>query len=106
MEPQLLEKQNTMLRYVSQIPKKMLLLHGKDNVTEFVLHDLCHEHCFDIHRAAYFIDNPDFNFLRGIAGFSRDEAYAKCDAIWHEPEAFSQHMLNSFLIKKFVVLPM
>lgn len=77
-----------------RLPRKMLLLHGLDNVTEFVLHELCSKNCFNMNKAAYFIDNPDFNCLKGIAGVSHDEKH-DIDNIWESPELFTQKMLES-----------
>lgn len=79
------------LQKLSSMPRKMLLLHGSDNTTEFVLHDLCNEHCFNLHKAAYLVDNPDFDCIQGVAGFSQQEAYPKED-IWQDPDKFSRHM--------------
>lgn len=89
-----------MLTCLVDLPRKMLSLDDVENVTEFVLHDLCHEHCFDLNKAAYFVDNPDFDCLKGVAGFSRDQSYKNCDAIWHETDSFSNHMHSSPFNKK------
>lgn len=80
-----------------RLPRKMLL--GMDNVTEFVLHELCSNSCFDLEKAAYFIDNPDFNCLKGVAGFCRDEALGE-DDIWNSPDTFSKKMASSSFNKK------
>ncbi|HSW74119.1 MAG TPA: hypothetical protein VLG71_03095 [Candidatus Limnocylindria bacterium] len=96
----LLQRENRMLACLSSLPRRMLTLHGIDNVTEFVLHDLCHEHCFNFNKAAYFVDNGDFNCTKGVAGFSRDERFAKNDAIWEDPIAFSHHMKESAFNKR------
>lgn len=77
-----------------QLPKKILLLYGRDNVTEFVLHELCNKDCFNVDKAAFFIDNPDFDHIKGIAGFSQNEAIQSPD-IWKHPASFSQHMAQS-----------
>lgn len=90
--PNPLERQHRMLHYLSHMPRRILDLPYDVRATEFVLHDLCHKHCFDIDRAAYFVDNPDFNCLQGVAGFSREEAYPRCDHIWEEPTDFMKHM--------------
>ena len=76
-----------------RLPRKMLLLHGRDNVTEFVLHELC-KNCFNMHKAAYFIDNPDFNCLKGVVGVSTDEL-SDINDIWNESEKFSERMTKS-----------
>jgi hypothetical protein len=80
------------LESLSSLPKHILAFHNKDNVTEFVMHELCGAGCFDLDKAAYFIDNPDFNCLKGIAGFSKDEAYGSNCSVWDTPEEFSTHM--------------
>ncbi len=90
-QEEVLQKQRKLLNCLSTLPRKILLLYGQENVTEFVLHELCQEYCFDLKKAAYFIDNPDFNCLKGVAGFCREEAYIDGD-IWQNPKAFSVHM--------------
>lgn len=77
---------------VTSIPKQLVLLHGLENLTEFLLHNLCQQNCFNISKAALFIDNPDFNHLQGIAGFHKNESYQSQENHWREPEQFSTHM--------------
>ena len=48
-------------------------------MSEFVLHDICNPNCFNLQKAAFLVDNPDFDCLKGVAGFSADEAYQKHD---------------------------
>ena len=36
----LLQREHQMLSFLSRLPRKMLTLHGAENVTELVLHDL------------------------------------------------------------------
>jgi hypothetical protein len=81
------------LACVQSLPKKMLQIHGIDNATEFVLHELCHAHCFNLKRAAYFVDNPDFNRCRGVAGFVKEESFS--DDFWNKMHDFSRHMQKS-----------
>ncbi len=76
-----------------QLPRKMLLLHGLGNVNEFVLHELA-KNCFNLKKAAYFIDNPDFNCVKGVAGVSHAELN-DVDDIWAQPEMFTQQMMQS-----------
>ncbi len=84
--------QYSILNTLSRLPRKMLSLKGHENVTEFVLHELCHKNCFNLDKAAYFVDNPDFDCLKGMAGFSALEAYNPTEDIWHNPRSFSTHM--------------
>lgn len=74
-------------------------MHDTNNLVEFVIHELCHDDCFNITKAAYIIDNPDFDCIRGIAGFNQSEQYNRGD-IWSSPEDFTQHMCNSSFNKK------
>ncbi len=69
----ILQRQHKILCNLSALPQKILSLHDHNNITELVLYSLCGEHCFNLNKAAYFVDNPDFNCLQGIAGFSRDQ---------------------------------
>lgn len=88
-------RHNELLNYLSVLPKKIVALNGVGSVPEFILHELCHENCFNLSKAAFFVDNPDFDSLQGIAGFNASEAYAHGEGIWHNPHAFSEHMRNA-----------
>jgi hypothetical protein len=85
--------------HLRRLPRKMLQLHGRDNVTDFVLHELCSSNCFDIPKAAYFIDNPAFNCLRGIVGIHAQEL-AECEDIWGQPDQFIEKVGQSFFNQK------
>src|SRR5689334_18968556 len=87
-----LKKERDILNYLNHLPRKMLKFSQEDNISEFVLHALCCQDCFNVDKAAYFVDNPDFDCLRGIAGFSRSEAYPDSYHIWEKPQQFSSHM--------------
>ncbi|MFZ5954554.1 MAG: hypothetical protein ACOYT8_05650 [Candidatus Dependentiae bacterium] len=84
-----------LLKHLSYLPRKILTMQGTDNLTEFVMHDLCHDRCFKITKAAYLVDNPDFNCLKGITGFSKEECYPESHKIWEQPDLFSAHMKSS-----------
>ena len=87
----LLQRQYKMLSCLSGLPRRMLSLHGEENVTEFVLHDLCQQNVFNLTKAAYFVDNPDFNCTKGVAGYSRDNQLDSY-ALWDDPKDFSERM--------------
>jgi len=77
---------------VTTIPKNIITLHGIDNMTEFLLHTLSQQDCFNFSKAAYFVDNPDFDHFKGIAGFAQVDSYRPRATHWSEPDEFSQHM--------------
>jgi len=89
------EREHLVLTCIAQLPAKMLEVYDRDNLLEFVMHDLCYVDCFDFNKAAYFIDNPDFNCIKGLVGFSKQEAFDKPNEIWHKPDDFSQHMSDA-----------
>ncbi len=84
----LLERKKNILEHLSMLPRKILSLHGHDNLTDLVLHELCNERCFNIDKAAYFIDNPDFDCLRGAAGHCRADFSEHDGDIWQSPDYF------------------
>ena len=77
-----------MLNKLSSLPKKMLALYNHDYITHFVMHELCNEPLLNTARAAYFVDNPDFDCLQGVAGFCKEEAYNDSRDIWHDQQPF------------------
>lgn len=86
------DRKRAIIERLSTLPRKILGLHGRDNTVEFVLHELARQDCFDLEKAAYVIDNPDFDCLKGVAGFQRPEVCTFESDIWSEPDNFSQHM--------------
>lgn len=80
---------------LSSIPKKIISLHGRENIPEFVLHELCHNSCFNINKAAYLVNNMDFNHLKGVAGYFFNECYPESTTMWEEPDTFSLFMKSS-----------
>ena len=66
---EILSKHKKMLGSLSCLPKKMLSVHDLDNATEFVLHELCNEGCFNLHKAAYFMIIQILIYLKGLRVF-------------------------------------
>jgi len=81
-------KEYVMLSRLNGLPKKMLQNHESENIAELVLHELCH-HCFDINKAAYFVDNPSFDCLKGVAGYCKDDMCKVPQDAWQNPQDFS-----------------
>lgn len=79
---------HNLLNKLSSLPKKILLLYGNDYIAHFVMHELCNESLLNIDRAAYFVDNPDFDCLQGIVGFCKKEAYNAGPDIWQDQQSF------------------
>lgn len=94
MKPDTLNRDAQIFDSLRRLPRKILQLHGHDSVTHFVLHELCSKNCFNIPKAAYFIDNPAFNCLKGIAGLCQEEM-SDIKNIWESPDSFSDHIIQS-----------
>lgn len=95
MKPELLMYRNAQIAdSLRRLPRKMLQLHGLENVTDFVLHELCSKDCFNIPKAAYFVENPAFNCFKGIVGISAVELQG-INNIWTSPDQFAQAVAQS-----------
>jgi hypothetical protein len=79
-----------LLYHLGSLPKLMLNHHMREDLIVFILHELCSENGFGLGKAAYFINNPDFKCLKGIAGHHSIEAYKGLSSQDHE--SFSKHM--------------
>ena len=89
------DERSKVLCLLNALPRKILGLQGQENLTEFVLHDLAGADCFNLHRAAYFVDNPDFDCIKGIAGFNRQEIEGLPSDVWQDADRFSERMRSS-----------
>lgn len=94
-------EQNKILEYLNHLPRKIISLHEVENVPEFVLHDFCHDSCFDLSKVAYFVESPDFHHFKGVAGIcKRENGFCTIADIWKEPEQFTSYMKNSSFNQK------
>ena len=88
------ERYEALLAYLGALPGKMISIHEANNLSAIVLHDICNMPCFGVHKAAYFVDNPEFNTCAGIVGFCKDERCDWCNA-WQDPVIFDRAMQTS-----------
>ncbi len=86
-------RRHQMLTRLTELPVKILSRHDLENITEFVLYELCGPNCFNLKKAAYFVDNPDFNCLKGVAGITNSDQFG--NNYWEQPEKFSHFMKES-----------
>jgi hypothetical protein len=97
---EMLMKKHNVLLSLSSLPQKILSLHGRADVAEFVLRDLSHERCLNLKKAAYFVDNPDFNCLKGVAAYCHEENQTVRDGLWDHPDEFMDKIRESAFNKK------
>jgi len=81
--------------YFINIPRKLLQFHDADHLAEYVLYDLSRDHCFNFNKAAYFVDNPDFDCMKGIAGYEKRESCALPADYWHSPDTLAPGLQQS-----------
>ncbi len=73
--------------------------HHLENLSEFVLHDICSEDLFRVIKAAYLVNNPDFACMKGVAGYHKDENFQKGHN-WDNQKDFTAHMRQSLFNQK------
>jgi hypothetical protein len=93
------ERKLMLLKKLSNIPLNIIRLRNNHNLIEFVLHELCHEDCLNLKKAAYLVDNEDFDCLHGIVGIDKVEPFAHTN-IWQMPDDFSAYMSSLAFNKK------
>ena len=84
------DKHQRVLEFFSVLPQRIVALHGSDNVAEFLLYEICNHDNFCVKKAAFFVDSPDFNTMKGVAGINTDNSFT--DNHWDAPGDFSHHM--------------
>lgn len=77
-----------LLQHLGNLRKMMIHHHELEHLTEFVLHDLCSGPCSHINKAAYFANNPDFDILRGVAGYAKQDLQVPVDDVWNNQKKF------------------
>ena len=83
-------KDNAVLQKLAHLPRHMLHHYDQVELAPLVLHTLGHN--LGLKRASYLVDNPDFDCIKGVAGYCHRECdYHKSD-LWSDPHAFSQDM--------------
>lgn len=83
------QRRKEMLACICKIPKNIITLHGADNITEFLIYHLADRNCFNLSKAAFLIENKDFNRLKGIAGYKNGE-YRTIVNHWNNPDVFTR----------------
>lgn len=94
-------EQDVLIQRVTDLPGKILIYHDIDHLSQIVLHYLAHKDCFGLESAAYFVDNPDFDHLLGIAGFSRNECcFESVEKLWVKPVFYQEKIDDSVFGRK------
>lgn len=80
---------------ILQLPHKILRFHDVDDLPQLILHELGHDAHFGLNKAAYLVDNPEFDCVKGIAGFDRCECSMHRENVWDAPHEFGSDMRSA-----------
>lgn len=89
------DNDQTLLQNLVSLPQRILQLHDVEELSPLVLHELGHDSHFGLNKAVYLVDNPDFDSLKGVAGFCREECSLHKPDVWLDPQAFAKDMENA-----------
>jgi hypothetical protein len=84
------------------LPHKILFHHELDGLANMVLHELGHDDFLGFDKACYFVDNPDFDCIKGIAGYHSCECKFHKPDLWSEPHAFMKDMEDAQFHRKLM----
>lgn len=89
------DRERDILSYLIHLPSKMVQVHGHPHSADLVLYELCQKNCFNLPRAAYLVDNPDFDCVQGIAGYAEHELGNHTYDVWSDPDKFGSMVKDS-----------
>ncbi len=98
-------RQEGIVHRVAKLPHKILQFHDVDGLAQMILHELSHKPIFNLKKATYLVDNPDFDHLIGVAGFCCAECHHHKEDLWQTPHSFVTDMENATFhndVKKFL----
>lgn len=84
-----------LLTHLFGLPHKILSHHDVNGLTPMILHELGHTNGLGLNKAGYLIDNPDFNCLKGVAGYCSKECHHHKSDLWSSPHTFADDMSNA-----------
>lgn len=86
---------DALVKALLKLPDKILHHHEVDSLPNLILHDLGHDKHLNLNKAMFLVDSPDFDCLKGIAGFCKDECKMHHDDVWQDPSRFIGDMRDA-----------
>ena len=100
------EHYNRLVENISILPHRILRNYDVDGLSQMILHDLCNDvNGFGFKRAAYLVDNPDFDHIVGSAGFCNKEVGFYDPSLWKDSVSFNQEISKATFhndVRKFL----
>lgn len=87
------------LHRLGGVSSKVIDNHHLENLSEFVLHDICSDDLLNANKVAYLVNNPGFLCMKGVAGWNNQDAFDKGFG-WENQKDFTSHMLKSSFNQK------
>lgn len=97
-----------LLEKLFALPHKISCHRDKDvdGIAQMVLHEISHDTSLDMQKISFFVDNPDFDCLKGVAGYSLEESsHVRDRDPWQHPKDFIKSTEKSEFyssVKKFL----
>lgn len=76
-----------MITRLLDLPHKILSHHDTDGIEQLILYELAQEESFGFDKASYLIDNPDFDCLKGVAGYDSAQCRLASQNPWEDPRS-------------------
>lgn len=93
-----------LLTMLLDLPNKILMYHEVQGLAQLILHDVGHDQHFGFKRATYLVDNPEFDCLKGVAGFVNHECQHHHHDLWADPHRFIHDMREAEFHNKLLQL--
>jgi len=77
-----------------QLPKQILKHIHTHNLTDLLLGHLASENYFNLKKAAYLLNNPEFNCVKGLSGIE-DHDIKDWKKLWEDPAESAKRLANS-----------
>jgi hypothetical protein len=88
-------KEQELVHSLLALPHKIIRHHNIPGLANLVLHELASDNLFHMKKAVYLADNPDFDHLIGVAGFSNDERHLYEGDLWGDVCKMAESMSGS-----------
>lgn len=74
------------------LPHKILSHHEHAGLAPLILHELGHDSAFKFKKASYLVNNPDFDCVRGFAGYCTDDCCHHDSDMWGSVDASASNL--------------
>lgn len=81
------------------IPQKIVQHQSAEGLAQAILHEIAGPQGFALKRAAYIVDNPDFDCMKGVAGFCKNDAL-DTSGMWDRLGSFVNDSKQASFVKE------